>query len=140
MRNLRALTLLAAALPSGCIPSNVVAAEDRAIAAAPARLTFDAPVPATLEGLYESVQIDGAIAHAMWKVYYHFATGGRFTGAALVLENGLPTFQTLAGEYRIADGRITLGVDAEPASLAAAPGHVRMSTDDGQIVFRRVGD
>jgi len=131
---------VACTLVAACIPSNVVAAEEREVAPAVETLAFTEPMPQVLSGLYESVSIDGDIAASMWKVYYHFAPGGDFSGAALVLVDGQPQFQTLSGRYRIGDDRISLGEDNEPALLAAAKDHLRITSSDGSIVLRRVGD
>jgi hypothetical protein len=136
-----AVALVAAGLlANGCIPSNVVAEQDRAVALPAAALAWDEPVPTALAGLYESVAITGDAAQAMVKVYYWFDGGGAFTGAALVREGAEPRFQTLSGRYRIAEGRIWLGEDTEPATLAAAKDHLRLASADGNVVLRRVGD
>lgn len=127
-------------LPIGCIPSNVIAEEQRAVVSRPEELAWTAELPPSLSGLYESIRIEGEIAQAMWKVYYHFAATGDFTGAALILDVGEPAFQTLSGRYSLAEGRLRLGEAAEPAVLETAPGHLRISTADGTIVLRRAGD
>lgn len=127
-------------LPSACIPSNVVAEEQRAVAAPATALEWTEPPPGTLVGLYESVLITGDVAQAMWKVYYHFRGSGEFSGAALVLVDGEPRFQTLAGLYTIQGGSIVLGDGNEPATLAAAKDHLRFTSADGSIVLRRVGE
>lgn len=136
----RVALALALGLPIGCIPSNVIAAEQRAVVSRPEEMAWTAELPASLSGLYESVRIDGEIAQAMWKVYYHFAPTGTFTGAALILDAGEPAFQTLSGRYALAEGTLRLGEDAEPAKLETAPDHLRVSTADGAIVLRRAGD
>lgn len=140
MRSVRVLLALTVALPLGCIPSNVVADEQRAVMLKPDELAWAASAPASLSGLYESVRIEGEIASGMWRVYYHFATNGAFSGAALILDENGPAFQTLRGRYSLADGEIRLGEDAEPARLGTAPDHLRISTADGTIVLRRAGD
>ncbi|MEZ5962942.1 MAG: hypothetical protein R3F56_03755 [Planctomycetota bacterium] len=135
------LPLLAScALPPACIPSNVVAEEQRAVAVPTSALTWSEPLPATLSGLYESVLIAGDIAQAMWKVYYHFSPDGDFSGAALVVIDGKPQFQTLTGRYRIGDASIQLGDDNEAATLAAARDHIRLTSAEGSIVLRRVAE
>ncbi len=129
---------------SACIPSNVVAADDRAVTSTTADLAWTDPVPPKLTGLYESVSIRGDAAAAMQKAYYWFAADGTFTGAALVLGGGdsanTPQFQTLGGTYRIAQDQLWLGEDSEPATLRAAHGHVRLTSAEGDLVLRRVGD
>jgi hypothetical protein len=135
---LAALALAASALASACIPSNVVAEEDRAVAIPAAQLVWDAPVPDRLAGLYESVRIEGAIAQGMRQVWYWFEPSGAFTGAALVQQEAGPRFETLAGSYRIAGGRLWLGDSEEPALLSAAPGYLRLASTDGTIVLRGV--
>lgn len=125
---------------AACIPSNVVADADRAVTRPVAQLAWTEPVPAALAGLYESVDVRGEAAQAMQKVYYWFAASGDFTGAALVLVDGVPQFQTLVGRYRIAQDQLWLGADSEPVTLRAARGHVRFTSPEGDLVLRRVGD
>jgi hypothetical protein len=124
----------------GCVPSNVVAADERAVAMPSDKLAWDAALPAGLTGLYESVSIRGDAAQSLLKVYYWFAASGEFTGAALVLVDGVRQFQTLAGRYRIDAGSILLGDDSAPAALLAAKDHLRLTSADGEVTLRRVGD
>lgn len=140
MRAVRVLLALTVALPLGCIPSNVVADDQRAVTSKPDELVWSAVEAASLSGLYESVRIEGEIASGMWKVLYHFAPNGAFSGAALILDEGGPVFQTLRGRYSLAAGEVRLGEDAEPAKLDTAPDHLRIRTADGTIVLRRAGD
>lgn len=140
MRSVRVLLALTIALPLGCIPSNVVADDQRAVMPEPDELVWSPAEAASLSGLYESVRIEGEIASGMWKVLYHFADNGDFSGAALILDEGGPAFQTLRGRYSLADGEIRLGEDAAPAKLDTAPDHLRLRTVDGTILLRRAGD
>lgn len=136
----RALALALALAPTACIPSNVVAEGDRAVAAKPVELKWDAPLPRQLDGLYEAVTITGDIAQAMWRAWYQFAGDGEFSGAALVLVDGRPQFQTLTGRYRIDGAKLQLGDDSEPAEWAAAEGHIKISSAEGTLVLRKVKD
>jgi hypothetical protein len=138
--NRRMLCLATCALLPACIPSNVVAEADRAVLTPTTQLQWNAPRPTALAGLYESVTITGDIAQAMWRVWYQFAADGAFSGAALVLADGQPQFQTLTGRYRIDGDRLQLGEDTEPAALAAAKDHLKLESAEGTIVLRKVGD
>lgn len=129
---------LLAVLLAGCIPSNVVAVEDRAVATPIATAEF---VPATAEafaGLYESVEITGAAAAALRKVYYLFRPGGRFTGAALLQDGGEERFATLSGAFTLQGGAVVLGEGAEPAQAEMAQDLLRLRGSDGTVVLRRV--
>lgn len=136
LRNRAAAALLLIA--GGCIPSNVVAVEDRAVAVPVQELHWDQPLPELLDGLYESIDIRGDVAGGLWKVWYFFGSDGHYSGAALVLGPLGPEFQTLSGSYRVVDGRLDLGDGAEPANLLAATDHLQVSSPEGEVVLRRV--
>jgi hypothetical protein len=138
--NRRAVCLALLGPATGCIPSNVIAADARAVATPVANLEWTDPVPTSLGGLYESVDIRGEAAQALQKVYYWFSSGGEFTGAALVLVDGAPEFQTLRGRYRITPEGLVLGDDVPAMTLRAARGHLRLNSPDGDLILRRVGD
>ncbi len=130
---LAAGTLLALA---GCIPSNVVARDDRIVGTRIADLAF-APAPELrLEGLFESVEIAGDAAVSLRKVYYLFEADGRYTAAALVEASDGPCFQTLAGTWRATAEGLVLD-DGAPVPCETAVDHVRLTTPDGVLVLRR---
>ncbi|MCA8943845.1 MAG: hypothetical protein KDB80_14880 [Planctomycetes bacterium] len=127
---------------SGCIASNVVAREDRAVVTAADELQWSAEPVDTLDGLFESVDIRGEAAAQLWKIYYWFEQPSRYTAAALTVGPEGPAFQTLDGRWEIVDGGLLLD-GGEPAALARAVDeagveHVRIETPGGAVVMRRV--
>lgn len=127
---------LAAGLPCGCVPSNVVATEQRMVASDPAELTFEPAVELQLDGLWASVEIRGQAAATLRKVYYLFATDGTYTAAALTEADGAFAFQTLNGTWRNDSAGLVLD-GAEPVRIERAENHLRLSTDNGVLVLRR---
>lgn len=120
----------------GCIASNVVATQDRMVAATVAELAF-APAPGLRpEGLYESIEITGEAAVSLRKVYYLFLADGTYTAAALVDDAHGGAFQTLTGTWSSGpDGLVLDG--AEPVPLEQAPRHLRLSAPTGTVVLRQ---
>ncbi|HLQ38868.1 MAG TPA: hypothetical protein VK348_13750 [Planctomycetota bacterium] len=122
----------------GCYASNVVARADRAVAVTDvAQLPWRAATAADFTGLFESVSIEGEVALALRRVWYLFEDGGRYAGAALVDTDAGPAFQTLAGNWRLGDDGLRLDA-AAPATVAAAPEHLRLQGSTGVVVLRRV--
>jgi hypothetical protein len=124
-------------LAPACIPSNVVAPQDRSVAVDPERVPWVPATPSAFDGLYASVSLTGDVAAGLWKVYYHFSPDGNFTGAALLQRMGAPTFEVLAGTWTLADGELRLGADAEPATAEMAPDLLRLRGAAGTVVLRR---
>ena len=129
------LAALALALP-GCIPSNVVATEDRMVATDLADAAFEPAPGLLLEGLYESVDIRGEAAASLRKIYYLFAPDGTYTAAALGQDGALYAFQTLSGTWH--HGAAGLVLDGgEPVTLEAAGDLVRLTAPTGVLVMQR---
>lgn len=133
-RALAAAATLAAL--ASCIPSNVVARDDRAVATPLAELHFEPANGAQLQGLWASVAITGDAAVALRRVYYVFQTNGTYTAAALVDEGGTLAFQTLSGTFAADAAGLVLD-GAEPVQLEQAPEHLRITAPTGTLVLRR---
>lgn len=129
-------SLLVLLLPAACIAPSVVASSDRAVVAHGLELEWHDASVEDCRGLFESTSIEGAAADALWKVYYHFAASGRYSGAALVVGDGDPAFQTLEGAWSLADGRLDL--DGVVSRAFAAPGFLRLEAEGGTVVLRAV--
>ena len=123
----------------GCIASNVVAVDDRMVVASPVgNLTWEPGTKADLSGLFESVEILGDSASALWKVYYYFSVDGTYSGAALV--NGIEglRFQVLSGSWAYIDGMLDLQ-DGNDALQTSVSGHfLKLESRAGSVVFRLV--
>jgi hypothetical protein len=90
-----------------------------------------------LTGLFESRAIEGEAAGALWKVYYHFAVNGSYTGAALVIGGAQPEFQTLAGRWTLADGVLDLG-QGERLAARVAGDELELESPGGRARLVRV--
>jgi hypothetical protein len=126
---LAALTLLPA-----CLASTVVQHDARSVVQAEPTLDWRAAEAADLDGLYESVRLEGDAAAALWKLYYHFARDGSYTGAALVFDGECARFQTLSGTWSLVGGRLDLD-GSSGASAAVAGDHLRISSEAGTALF-----
>lgn len=133
----RALVLALALAGAGCFANTRLDSAKRAVETAPAELVWRAATAADLRGLYESVAVEGEAASALWKVYYHFAEDGSYTGAALVIGGAHPEFQTLSGKWTLADGELDLG-EGERLRAFAAADRLRLESATGVAVLRRV--
>jgi len=136
------LAALLVAMVTGCVPSNIVAVEDRMVIETP---VIDQPwEPANrsdLVGLFESLEIHGEAAAALWKVYYHFSADGGYSGAALVAGDDGVRFQVLSGTWTFTeDGRVDLGDGSEPLQARVSGGFLQLESAAGTVVFRREGD
>lgn len=133
----RAVVLAAGAvLPIGCIASNVVAPEQRMVVADPAQLPWAPADAAALDGLFASIDIRGDAAVSLRRIWYVFAPGGSYTGAALAETDGALAFQTLSGTWSLADGGLVL--DGAPAVVCEkAAGHLRLCAPNGTVVLRK---
>ena len=121
---------------TGCIASNVVAKEDRQVAAPLQELAF-APAPGLqFDGLYESVDVTGDAAVSLRRVFYLFRPDGSYTAAALVEGPDGASFQTLDGTWSSDDRGLSLD-GGEPVPLDRAGDHVRLSAPNGAVVLRR---
>lgn len=135
VRWLAGLVLLPAA---GCIASNVVAEDERLVVADVDQLVFQPASVVALDGLYASVDIRGDAAVSLRRIWYLFEPGGRYTAAALVEVDGMPTFQTLVGTWASSAAGLVLDGGA-PVDCAMAGDHVRLSTPTGVVILRREG-
>ncbi len=142
MKRSLCLALLAAVpllATTGCIPSNVVAAEDRAVVIEDLEgLEWTRLALADdLVGLYHSVRLEGPLASALESISYRFADDGSFSGAAL-FGGPPPSFQVLDGSYRLLDdGRLELGEGTEPAEVVIFEELLRLSGPDGTVYLQR---
>lgn len=135
----RALLLALASLlvPGACISPSVLESEGRAVRTTEDELAWRAARAEDFDGLFESVRIEGEVAAALAKVYYHFSPDGTFSGAALVFDGVRPAFQTLSGTWKLSETGLDLG-DGKPARAFAAVDHIKLETSDGTAVLRRV--
>jgi hypothetical protein len=124
------------ALAPACVHAEVLAQDDRAVAALAEERVWRPAEPADVHGLYESVSIEGDAAASLWRIYYHFADDGTYTGAALTLGGAQPEFQTLSGTWRLADATIEFD-SATTARAAVAGDELRLETEGGVVVLSR---
>lgn len=131
------ISLAAALSPlAACIASNVVAAEDRAVAEPVETLAFTPAGTIELDGLYESVDIRGDAALTLRRVYYFFLPDGTYTAAALTESDAAPVFQVLTGVWKsTSDGLVLDG--QPPVACEIAGDHLRLSSAGGSVVLRR---
>ncbi|MBL8841101.1 MAG: hypothetical protein JNL90_06150 [Planctomycetes bacterium] len=121
----------------GCIaPSVLDDAQRLPETTAPARLDWRPAQAADLHGYWESSAVEGEAAVALRKLYYLFASDGRYTGAALVAGDTGPQFQTLDGRWTLADGVLDLG-DGATAEAQVAPGWLRLVNEGGTLLLER---
>ncbi len=132
----RLLPLLFVAV-SSCITPNVLDEKQRAVETPPAQVAWRAAAAADLNGLFESTSIEGEAAAALWKLYYHFATDGTFSGAALVIGAEQPQFQTLSGTWKLDENGLDLG-NGQVGRAFVAPLQLKLEAEDGVFTFRRV--
>ena len=131
------LALGACSLFGGCIASNVVAADQRLVAATAEQIPFQPAGVVVLDGLFESIDIRGDAALSLRKIYYRFAVDGTYTAAALAEIDGAPQFQTLNGTWVSTTAGLALD-GADPVPLELAPDHLRLSAPTGTVVLRKV--
>ena len=128
---------LALLLPwPACIPSNVVARDDRMVTLPVAELPWTPAKDLQLDGLYESVELTGEAAVTLRGVWYHFAPDGKYTGAALTEGDGRHAFQTLTGTWQQVGPALSLD-GAPPVPVETAPDHLRLTAPNGVLVLRR---
>lgn len=120
----------------GCIASNVVAPEQRLVVDDPAQLEFAPADGQPLDGLYASIDLRGAAAAALRKIYYRFAADGTYTAAALSEVDGRYAFETLSGIWALAGDQLVLD-DGDAVRLERAPQHLRITAPNGVLVLRR---
>lgn len=138
MTDVRLLPVLlgVVALASACYHARVLGQAERAVAPLAPERSWRPAEPSDLHGLYESVSIEGEAAAALWRIHYHFAPDGTYSGAALMLGGPQPEFQTLSGTWRLSDS--TLEFDGASSARAAIAGdELRLETEGGVVVLRR---
>jgi len=128
--------LLLLAAPA-CIMPSVLDEKARAVERAPAQVQWQAPKAEDLNGLFESVSIEGEQAAVLWKIYYHFASDGTFTAAALVIGGSQPAFQTLSGTWKLDEQGLDLG-DGQPVRASWAPEQLKLESEGTVVILRRV--
>lgn len=128
-------------LAPACVHAKVLSETERAVDARAPETLWRPAEPADLRGLFESVSIEGEAAAALWRIYYHFAEDGSYTGAALTLGGAQPEFQTLSGTWRLdvsSVGGASLEFDGETRAKAEVAGdELRLETEGGVVVLRR---
>lgn len=136
--SLRVFICLALCSLASCIPSNVVAVEDRSVRVDLDSLDWQPLSDGDLIGLFESVEITGEAAAVLWKIFYLFSEDGGYTAAALVLSGDSPAFQSLHGTWQLVGNRLDLmdGSDSLEASVSGS--HLRFESATGSVTFRRL--
>ncbi len=134
---MRALLLVLFLAAPACIMPSVLDEQARAVEHAPAEVAWQALEAQNLNGLFESVSIEGERAALLWKIYYHFASDGTFTGAALVIGGAQPAFQTLSGNWKLDPNGLDLG-DGQPVRASWAPGQLKLESEGTVVILRRV--
>lgn len=134
----RSMRRLAAVLSSlalaGCFGGTHINPDERDIEVPVLNLPFQPAGVVVLDGLYESVDIQGDTALSWRKIYYLFSPNGSYTAAALGSSDSGPAFTTLTGTWKCDAQGLSLD-DSEPLQLDAAPGHLRLSAAGSTIVL-----
>lgn len=134
-RGLRRMAMVGAcSLAAGCFGGTHIKPEERDIDVPMLDLAFQPAGAIVLDGLYESVDIQGDMALSWRKVYYLFSPNGSYTAAALGDGDAGPAFTTLTGTWKCEARGLSLD-DAEPLPLEQAPGHLRLSAAGGSLVL-----
>lgn len=136
MRSLLPLALVSLASAPSCIAPSVLDSTGRGIQTSEKQLEWRTATSEDFDGFFESTSIEGEAAAAISRIYYHFARGGTYTGAALVIGGSEPEFQTLNGTWRLLDGQLDLG-DGAPVRVRAATGHLRLENEGGVVTLAR---
>jgi hypothetical protein len=129
-------TFLLALLAPACIAPSVVDSSGRAVALAATQVEWRDAQPADFDGLFESTAIEGDAAAAIGRIYYHFASSGSYTGAALVIGGADPEFQTLTGRWALGTDGLDLG-DGVPVRASAAEGWLRLASEGGVVTLHK---
>lgn len=138
---LRSLPTLLLVLAPSCIASNVVAVDDRLVVGPQVDdLEWHPGMEDDLAGLFESVQIHGDSAGALWKIYYHFSDRGGYSGAALVNSDDGLRFQVLSGHWRFSDGLLDLQDGSERLRVSVSGEFLKLESSAGSVVFKEAVD
>ncbi|MFT7535118.1 MAG: hypothetical protein ACI85K_001069 [Hyphomicrobiaceae bacterium] len=123
-------------LSTGCIASNVVTPGERMVAGLQQQRVFESAPTLQLDGLFESVDIQGDAAASLRKIYYLFSSDGSYTAAALAEVAGKYSFQTLDGTWQNdAAGLVLDGGD--PVTLEQSGNYLRLLAASGLVVLVR---
>lgn len=126
-----------AVIAAGCIPSNVIDVEQRAVRRDAIEEVWRTADESLLRGFWTSESVRGPGAETVLRLYYYFAADQRFTGAALITGDRGAEFQTLSGSWSLTDGQLDLG-DGSPALRAETGGRrLRLTSADGEAIFQR---
>lgn len=134
--------LLLASLCGGCIAPSVVESAGRAVEIAPDQVAWTPAQAEQLDGLFESIAIEGEAAASLWRIHYHLfplssgALSGTYSGAALVIGGASPQFQTLSGEWTLSNGRLEFS-DGSSAHVFASGELLKLESEGGLVVLRR---
>lgn len=121
----------------GCIAPSVLERDERAVVNSIDEPIWTSAQPADLPGWFESTRFEGDAANAFLRIEYFFAADGTYSGAALAHGVAGPEFQTLSGSWHLAGDELDLG-DGSSARVRAAPGWLKLESDGGSVVLRRV--
>jgi hypothetical protein len=124
------------ATAGACITPSVIDSSGRAVAPESQEYHWIPAQASDLDGLFESVAIEGEVAASLWKVYYAFSADGSYTGAALVLGGANPEFQTLSGSWTLHENTLDLG-DGQTVRADVSGDHLRLSSEGGVAILRR---
>jgi hypothetical protein len=128
--------ILALSAGTGCIASNVVADQDRAVRTPVDELEWRQVTAGDVLGLFESVDVTGAAADSLWKIWYFFEEGGQYTAAALVATADGMRFQVTEGVWELSETGIALDGNP-PTPISASTDHLRLQAPNGLVVLRR---
>jgi len=130
----RVAAVLSSLALAGCFGGTHINPDERDIVVPGLNLTFQPAGVVVLDGLYESVDIQGDTALSWRKIYYLFSPNGSYTAAALGSSDSGPAFTTLTGTWKCDARGLSLD-DSEPLQLDAAPEHLRLSAAGSTIVL-----
>lgn len=133
-RWLQRLAMVGACSLAACFGGTHIKPEERDIDVPVLDLAFQPAGALVLDGLYESVDIQGDMALSWRKVYYLFSPNGSYTAAALGDGDAGPAFTTLTGTWTCELRGLSLD-DSDPLPLEQAPGHLRLSAAGGSLVL-----
>lgn len=134
---MRAFLLCALLVPcASCISSSQLDPALRSVEQVREERVWRPAVQEDLDGLFRTIEVEGALGAVLREAHYWFGRDGRFSGAALIVVPA-PTFQTLDGRWSLADGRLSLGAEAEPARAEVSDELLRLSGAEGVIVLER---
>lgn len=135
MRLLSALLLPLCLLPA--CASSVVGIQDRTVRDELVQLAWRPATAADLAGQWRVRSLKGPAAAVLLDLSYWLDADGRFSGAALFV-GPPPAYEVLSGTWTLAaDGALQLGEGAAPARAEVAEGLLRLSGDEGSLVFER---